>query len=109
MELILFFLLLILISSVVFALQCFIFFGFTGRPLLLAFTLSWKLAMGAIVGVLALGFGGILLPAIWINSAIDSLPNYSKLRDIAFAFVIATIGAVITYVVGFALAWEVIG
>ena len=109
MELVLFFFLLILVGIVVFSVQCFFFFGLSGRPVLLAFTLSWKLTLGAIVGVWFLGFGAILLPTIWINAAIEPLPNYSKVRDIAIALIISTISAVIMYVSFFVLAWDVLG
>ena len=109
MELVLLFALLILSGSVIFAIQCFLFFGLTERPVLLAVTLSWKLAIGAIVGLLAFGFGAILIPAIWINSAIAPLPNYSKVRDIILALVISAISAVLMYIIGFSLAWETLG
>lgn len=109
MELVLLFVLLILSGSVIFAIQCFLFFGLTERPVLLAITLSWKLAIGAIVGLFLFGFGAILLPAIWINGAIAPLPNYSKVRDIVIALVISAISAVLMYIIGFSLAWGTLG
>lgn len=109
MELVLLFALLILAGSTIFAIQCFLFFGLTERPVLLAVTLSWKLAIGAIVGLFVFGFGAILIPAIWINGAIAPLPNYSKVRDIVLALVISTISAVLMYIIGFSLAWETLG
>jgi type IV secretory pathway VirB6-like protein len=58
---------------------------------------------------LLFGFGAILLPAIWINGAIAPLPKYSKVRDIVFALVISAISAVLMYIIGFSLAWGILG
>ena len=108
MELVVFFLALLVTGVVVYSVQCFIFFGLTERPVLLAFTLSAKLAVGSLVGAVLFGFGAILLPTIWINAAIEQLPNYSKVRDIAVSFLISTLSSVIMYGALFALAWEIL-
>lgn len=109
MELIFYFAAVMAVGSALFLLLCFIFFGLTGRPVFLAVKLCWKLAFGSVAGLLLLGFGAILVPAIWINGAIEPLPNYSKWRDIIAAFIIATIGAVVTYLAVFTLAFEILG
>ncbi len=96
------------VGTVLFLLLCAAYFGFTARPVAVALKLSYKLAFGALAGLLLLGFGAILVPAIWFNAAIEPLPNYSKWRDIAAAFVISTIGAVATYFAVFWLAWGIL-
>ena len=109
MELVFLFLALLLVGAVCYAILCFLFFGLTDRPVLLAFKLCFKLSFGSIVGVAIFGFGALLLPTIWINAAIEPLPNYSKMRDIAIGFIITTICCVIMYVFFFAMAWGTLG
>ena len=109
MELVVFFLVLIVTGAVLYSILCFLFFGLTERPVLMAFRLSPKLAIGSIVGVIILGFGAILLPTIWINAAIEPLPSYSKWRDIIIALIISTLTTVVMYFAAMWLAWEVIG
>lgn len=96
MELVAYFAAVMAVGTVLFLFLCAIYFGLTGRPVFLALKLCWKLAFGALAGLLLLGFGAILVPAIWLNGAIEPLPNYSKWRDIVAAFIISTIGAVVT-------------
>ena len=109
MELVLFFVLLLGIGAVCYLLFCFFYFVYTDRPVSLALKLSWKMSLGSIVGLPLLGFGAILLPAIWFNAVIEPLPNYSRWRDITAAFLISTVTCVIMYFTLFALAWEVFG
>ena len=109
MELVLYFAAVMAVGTFLFLVLCAVYFGMTGHPILLAVKLSWKLAFGSVAGLLLLGFGAILVPAIWINGALDGLPSYSKWRDIIAAFIISTIGAVVTYVVVFTFAFEILG
>ncbi|MCG8415371.1 MAG: hypothetical protein MI746_14230 [Pseudomonadales bacterium] len=108
MELVVYFFAVMAVGTVLFLLLCVTYFALTARPAALALKLSYKLAFGALAGLLLLGFGAILLPAIWINAAIEPLPNYSRWRDIAAAFVISTIGAVATYLAVFWFAWGIL-
>lgn len=108
MELVVYFFAVMAVGTVLFLVLCSFYFLFTDRPVGLALKLSYKLAFGALAGLLLLGFGAILLPAIWFNAAIEPLPNYSKWRDIIAAFIISTIGAVVTYFAVFWLAWGIL-
>ena len=109
MELVLFFVLLIAIITISYVILCSVYFGFTARPISLAFKLSWKLALGTIVGAPLFGFGSLLIPAIWFNAAVEPLANYSKWRDIAVAIIFAAMCTAEMYFVVLALAWDVIG
>ena len=107
MELILFFLAMILFGSVLYFLCCFIFFIATGRPPFLAIRLCWKMSIGSIIGLPLLGFGAVLLPALLLNGAIEPLPNYSKWRDIAAAFFISTVASTLMFLAAYSIAWEI--
>lgn len=107
MELILFFLAMILFGSVLYFVACFVFFAVTARPLLLAARICWKMSIASIVGLPMLGFGAVLLPALVFNGAIEPLPNYSKWRDIIAAFAIATLVSMIMFIAAYSIAWEV--
>lgn len=107
MELILFFLVMTLLGSVLYFVICFIFFAITARPALLALNLCWKMAIGSIVGLPLLGFGAVLLPALLFNGAIEPLPNYSKWRDIATAFLISTFVSVVMALAAYSIAWGI--
>ena len=109
MELVLFFAILLAVGTVCYALLCFLYLVYTSRPVLLAFKLSWKMSLGSIIGLPLLGFGAVLLPAIWFNAAVEPLPNYSKWRDIFAAFMISVPTCVLMYFAAFALAWDVFG
>ncbi|MDA0688413.1 MAG: hypothetical protein O2948_07190 [Proteobacteria bacterium] len=107
MELIVFFLAMILFGSALYLVMCFFFFAMTARPLLRSFKVCWKMSIGSIVGLPLLGFGAVLLPALVFNGALEPLPNYSKWRDIIAAFVIATIASLIMLLAAYSIAWEV--
>lgn len=109
MELVIFFAVLSLVGILLYFLLCFFFFAFTARPVFLALNLSWKMSVGSIIGLPLLGFGAVLLPAIWFNAAVEHLPNYSKWRDISAAFLISIASCVVMYFTAFWLAWEVFG
>lgn len=109
MELVLFFVPLLGIGALCCLVFCFFYFVYTDRPVSLALKLSWKMSLGSTIGLLLLGIGAILLPAIWFNAVVEPLPNYSRWRDIIAAFLIATVTCVIMYFTLFALAWEVFG
>lgn len=107
MELIIFFLAMILFGSVLYLVMCFIFFAITARPLLLAFKVCWKMSIGSIIGLPLLGFGAVLLPALVFNGALEPLPNYSKWRDIIAAFAFSIIASVTMLLAAYSIAWEV--
>ena len=107
MELVLFFLIMLVLGSLLYLLLCLVYFASTGRPVLLAFKLCWKMSIGSIIGFPLLGFGAVLLPAILFSAAIEPLPNYSKLRDIAVAFLMAAIVGIALFFLALTLAWEV--
>ena len=107
MELILFFLAMILFGSALYSILCFIFFAMTARPLLLAFKLGWKMSLGSIVGLPLMGFGAVLIPALLFNGAIEPLSNYSRWRDRAAAFLISTVVSVIMLLAAYSFAWGI--
>ena len=101
--------LLVGIGIVLYTVLCTVYFVFTARPAALGLQISWKLALGTIIGAPIMGFGAILIPAIYFNAAVEPLPNYSKWRDILVAIVIAAIGTVVMFFTVLTLAWEVLG
>ena len=107
MEPVLFFAAVILTGSVYYLVCCLVYFGFTGRPMLLAIKLCWKLAIATLVGAPLLGFGAVLLPALWLHAALDEQPNYKKWRDIIASFMITILCATALLFSSYGLAFSI--
>ncbi|NKB33439.1 MAG: hypothetical protein GKR91_10110 [Pseudomonadales bacterium] len=107
MELIVFFLALIILGMVYYSFCCLLFFGFTSRPVLLAFSQSWKLSIASIIGVLFVGFGAIVLPTLYLNASLENLPGYKKGRDITVGVLISTACSVAMFFSSYGLAFSV--
>ena len=109
MELVLFFLILLGVGMLSYSFCCLLFFGFTGRPVLLAITQSWKLSLSSIIGVMLIGFGAVLLPTLYLNASLEKLPGYNKWRDIFVSVIISVICCIIMVLSVYGLAFEVFG
>lgn len=107
MEPILFFLAVIAVGMVYYSFCCLLFFGCTSRPVLLAFTQSWKLSIASIVGVILIGFGAVLLPTLYLNASLEKLPGYSKVRDISLSVLISTLCSVAMFFSSYGLAFSI--
>lgn len=95
------------IGALLYLVMAVLHLALTKRPIGVALSLSWKLALATVVGVPLLGFGSILLAALVFNGQLAKMPQYSKVRDIIAAFAIATVGSVCLYVIAFGMAWQV--
>ncbi len=71
--------------------------------------LALKRALGAVLGVVALGFGGIVLATFIMNLEFKKRPDYRPGPTLIAGALISTACSAITFVAVFGLAWQILG
>ncbi len=107
MELVLYIFAVFFTAAILYFFACLFYFAFTRRSAGLALTLSWKLSLATLLGMILFGFGSILLAALVLHGELAKTVNYSKLRDIVASFLIATVNSAISLYMLFFLAWGI--